>query len=253
MTPLHESMIQGYNITKPHTVLKNGTSRLVLLSKESLEFTVEKNLMDDIFTSIWVKITRPGVKSLLVCGAYREHQYLHQPTDWSLHPNEQCNRWSTFLRQVEAVRISSTCHIIGDLNLDYNKWSFPDHGHSRMITDTKDTLEAGGFFQLVENITRSWPGQVDSLVDHFWTNDPQKILKVSNIVRAAGDHNLIVATIRLKGSNTRKLDSRKRSYKNFDPKEFRELLENENWNDIYEINDVNLANDFFRNKNSKYT
>ena len=140
------------------------------------------------FSSIWVKISRPGVKSLLVCGLYREHQYLKQDTDWSLQPLEQNKRWMQFLRQVETARIASTCHIIGDVNLDYMKWEAPDHLHLQMITDTKNSLEAGGFFQLVSDVTRAWPGQVDSLIDHFWTNDVQKIIEVKNTVRSVGDH-----------------------------------------------------------------
>ena len=146
-----------------------------------------------------MKISRPGVKSLLVCGLYREHQYLNQDSEWSLQPVEQARRWSQFLKQVESARISSTVHIIGDFNLDFKKWTAPDHSHLQMITDTKNTLEAGGFFQLVTDVTRSWPGQVDSLIDHFWTNDVQKIIDVTNVVRAVGDHNVITANIRMKG------------------------------------------------------
>ena len=200
--------------------------------------------MDDIFSSIWVKILRQGIKGLLVCGLYREHQYLNQVSDWSLQPIEQSRRWSQFLRQVETARIYSTCHIIGDINLDYKKWTAPDFSQLQMITDTKNSLEAGGFFQLIYDVTRTWPGQVDSLIDHFWTNDPQKIIKVSNVVRAVGDHNVISASIRMKGSDTRRLDTRKRSYKNFDPNLYRQKLEMENWSDIYDISDVDLTNDF---------
>ena len=220
----------------------------MLLSKENLQFELKTDLMDDIVSSIWIKISSRGLKSVLVCGVYREHQYLSQPSDWSLHPNEQIKRWAAFLKQVETARISSTCHIIGDCNLDYNKWLSPDYSQSQMVNDTKNSLEAGGFFQLVTEITRSWPGQADSTIDHFWTNEPQKIMNVSNAVRAAGDHNVITVLIRLKGSIFSKLDSRKRSYKNFDPVIYRQKLENEKWTDIYEIEDVDLANDFLESK-----
>ena len=248
LTPPHESLISGYDITLPKTVTRNGTARLVLLTKENLDFELKENLMDDIFSSIWVKISRQGVKGLLVCGLYREHQYLNQASDWSLQPIEQSRRWSQFLRQVETARISSTCHIIGDVNLDYKKWTTPDFSQLQMITDTKNSLEAGGFFQLIDDVTRTWPGQVDSLIDHFWTNDPQKIINVSNVVRAVGDHNMISASIRMKGSDTRRLDTRKRSYKNFDLSLYRQKLEMENWSEIYDISDVDLANDFLESR-----
>ena len=247
-TPPHESLIAGYDITLPKTVTVNGTARLVLLTKESLEFDLIEDLMDDTVSSIWIKITRQGVKGLLVCGVYREHHYLNQPTDWSLQPAEQTRRWSQFLRQVETARISSICHVIGDFNLDYKKLNAPDFAHLQMITDTKDSLEAGGFFQLVDDVTRSWPGQVDSLIDHFWTNDPQKILKVSNVVRAVADHNVISANIRIKGSDLKRLDVSKRSYKNFNPVLYRQKLNEENWSEIYEISNVDIANDFLESR-----
>ena len=195
-TPSHDSLITGYLITLPKTMTRNGTARLVLLTKENLDFKIRDDLMDDIFTSIWLKIKRPGSKGLLICGLYREHQYLLQDTDWSLQPIEQIRRWSHFLRQVETARLSDICHIIGDVNLDFIKWNTPDHSQLQMITDSKNTLEASGFYQLVKEVTRSWPGQVDSLIDHFWTNEPSKVLSVTNLVRAVGDHNVITATVR---------------------------------------------------------
>ena len=227
---------------------RNRTARLVLLAKNGLNFALRDDLMDDVFSSIWVKISRPGVKILLVCGLYREHLYLNLDSEWSLQPVEQNRRWSQFLKQVESARISSICHIIGDVNLDYKKWDTPDHLHLQMITDSKNILEAGGFFQLVSDVTRSWPGQVDSLIDHFWTNDVQKIIEVKNVVRAVGDHNVIVATIRMKGNDNRKLDSKRRTYKNFDPELFRQKLRAENWEDIYNITDVDLAKDFLESR-----
>ena len=80
LTPQYERLITGYVITLPLTVTRNGTARLVLLTKEDLKFELVDNLMDDIVTSIWLRIARRGVKSLLVCGIYREHQYL-EPGD----------------------------------------------------------------------------------------------------------------------------------------------------------------------------
>ena len=132
--------------------------------------------------------------------------------------------------------------------MDFVKWAAPDFVQIQMVTDTKNILEAGGFFQLVKDITRSWPGQADSLIDHFWTNDPQQITSVTNKVRAVGDHNVIIAQVRMKGRDNQRLDTRKRSHKNFDPSLYRRKLEQENWSDIYDITDVDLANDFIETK-----
>ena len=132
LTPVYECIIEGYTIIKPKTITRNNTSRLVLLAKDSLDITVMDRLMDDICTTIWVKVSRPGVKSILSCGTYREHQYLNQATDWSLQPQEQVQRWNAFLRQVETARISNTCHLIGDYNLDYCRWDVPSQGQAQI-------------------------------------------------------------------------------------------------------------------------
>ena len=52
--------------------------------------------MNDQIASIWVSVHKQGSKKILICGIYREHQYLHQLTDLSHRPSEQ-------LKQVENV------------------------------------------------------------------------------------------------------------------------------------------------------
>ena len=52
----------------------------------------------------------------------------------------------------------------------------------------------------------------------------------------------------MKGSDNRRLDSKKRSYKNFDPTLFRQRLGAQNWNDIFAKSDVDLANDFLESR-----
>ena len=55
-TPVYESVIQGYSITLPKTVTRNGTARLVMLTKVSLDFTLKADLMSDIFQASGSKL-----------------------------------------------------------------------------------------------------------------------------------------------------------------------------------------------------
>ena len=162
-----------------------------------------------------------------------------------MHPVEQNKRWLNFLRKVELAKLSDSCHIIGDVNLDFVKWNAPDFSQAQMISDSKDILEANGFCQLVKDVTRCWPGQTDSLIDHVWTNGPNRIVSITNKVRSVGDHNVITAVIRIKGSDSTRHDTRKRSFKNFDPVVYRQKLDEVNWVDIYDIEDTDLAYDFW--------
>ena len=247
-TPLYESQIMGYQITFPKSTTINLTARVILLTKDELNIKVEENLMEETFSSIWIKLSIPGNKSVLICGAYREHQYLCQTTDWSLHPDEQAIRWNIFLKQVERASATSICHLLGDFNLDFNRWNTPDQAHKKMVEDSKQYLEAGGFLQFIHDITRSWPGQVDSTIDHFWSNAPERVSNTSNLLRTVGDHNVITALVRVKGVDVRRLDVRRRSFKNFDPVVYRSRLKALDWTKIYDISDVNLANNFIEEK-----
>ena len=82
---------------------------------------------------------------------------------------------------MEKAGVTSTCYIIGDLNLDFRRWNSPDQLHKNMVEDAKQYLEVNGFQQYIMGITRSWPGQADSTIDHFWSNSPDKIVNTSNM------------------------------------------------------------------------
>ena len=243
-TPNHESEITGYTIHKPKTALVFKMSRIILLARENLEIALESQLMNDKIASIWVKFSRPGARKLLVCGIYREHRYLHQDSDISSQPVAQLARWNNFMKQVEDAGTSASIHIIGDTNLDYQRWQNPDWNHRDMVQATKNTLETNGFTQLITEITRCWPGQVDSTIDHLWTNDQNRIMSTGNEVEAVGDHNWIQGHIRLTGKDSKRLDTRRRDFRNFDPVEYRRMLSEVDWTGIYELEDVNLANSF---------
>ena len=82
---------------------------------------------------------------------YREHQFLMQEepnTSGSeqnhiLKWNKFADRWKTVARQKDVL-------VIGDVNLDYRKWSDPDGGHSKMVEKVKLDIETMGFHQQVE-------------------------------------------------------------------------------------------------------
>ena len=192
-----------------------------MLVKEGTEIKLEEQFMNTEVASIWVKVVHPGSKNLLICGVYQEHQFLHQPTDFSKQPAEQLRRWEIFMNQVEIASRISNCQVIGYFNMDFRKWSNPEPKHSQLVNCTKNTMETTGFSQLITEITRSWPGQVDSTIDHFWTNSAQKIIKTENEVKSVGDHNLISASIRIKGGDSRRLETRKRRMTNLNPEVYR--------------------------------
>ena len=59
-----------------------------------------------------------------------------------------------------------------------------------MIDQVKNRIETLGFSQLVEGNTHFWIN-TSSLIDHCWTDCPNRILKIKNENRASSDHNAI--------------------------------------------------------------
>ena len=174
-----------------------------------------------------------------------------QANDISLQPAEQLARWNRYLRQVEKACNNTDCYIIGDFNLDYQRWNRPDPNHINMIASSKNSLEANGFSQLVQGITRTWPGQVDSQIDHIWTNAAEKIIETTNEVKATGDHNLISMILRTKTKNPNRLETRKRTYRNLDITDYKQKLSEVNWTEIQEIENVDEANYFLESNLTK--
>ena len=100
-----------------------------------------------------------------------------------------------------------------------------------MVELIKLEIETLGFFQLVEGQTRSWIGQEDSMPDHLWTNKPENVLQIRNIVRSSSDHNVVEALIRIKGKAGISQEVLKIKRKNFDDMKFKQDVQNINWDE----------------------
>ena len=67
-TPDHLREIEGYKMALARTMESLKFSRIVLLCKEGAQYTVETNLMSKEMSSIWVKLSGKGRKTLLLGG-----------------------------------------------------------------------------------------------------------------------------------------------------------------------------------------
>ena len=112
----------------------------------------------------------------------------------------------------------------------------------------KDQVEILGFCQLVEKVTRAWPGQPASIVDHVWTNSPTNIISVSNCVRGSSDHNVLSVILRTRDRREHVHDIWRRDRRKFNLNDFREKIKNIDWGNFYQCRDINLLNDKFVEK-----
>ena len=243
MVPDNCRNINGYSLILPKTMEYLKYSRIVLLVKNGVEIEVLNSCMEKDISAIWVKIGKVGRKPLVVGGVYREqHLLLQGNPNLSDAQDLQKDRWNRTLKGWIKATHNSKSIVLGDMNLNYLHWENPPYNRS-MIENTKSQIEVLGFVQLIRDITRSWPGKEDSIVDHFWTNDPDRVISLKNHVRAQSDHNMIATIIRMKDRIIRKQEIRSRSWKKMDIDRVKIKAKNLIWTDLLLSSDVNIIND----------
>ena len=128
--------------------------------------------------------------------------------------------------------------VLGDTNLDYFRWLQPEYGVAKMVDRVKEDIETLGFGQIIQGVTRTWPGQPDSLIDQCWMNSLGRIIYYRNIERAFSDHNLIIVSFRTKRRIEDKHEVVKREMKIFYTKIYREEIAKIDWRDLYQSGDL---------------
>ena len=246
--PVHQTIIHGYTLHTPKSHTNYNLSRLVLLAKEGIKFKIEWNRMCPEVASIWISVGGKGRKSTLIGGMYREFTQLHEGAPINSGDMvSQKMRWKKFINQWKQASEISSCWIIGDLNLDVLKWNEQNYENVDLVNLVKDEIETENFSQLIRKPTRFWTGST-SLLDHIWTNCPEKQLNVRNVDRASSDHNMISTKIRVKGVEKSQNELFARDKKNFVEKDFKQAISMIDWTSLYQQEDLNLANDLFATK-----
>ena len=191
-------------------------SRIAVYVHKDVVVNVRHDLMTDSFSSIWLEVGLRRQKKFLVCNIYRDWQYVNQVNLDSGSIAAQLSRWESFLQKWEAaIAADLEVHVLGDMNLNYFHFQSPPQSHhsSRLrplMNQLLDRIAPHGFSQLVTVETRIWADQEASLLDHFWSNKPEKIRGVHAFYQAASDHKMIFAVRHTKGEVSKPRIIRKR-------------------------------------------
>ena len=247
--PDYKIKIVGYNLELPLTWNNDKLeyARIAVLIKEDLNYEILKQYMSNDISTIWVKINRKGRKKLIVGGIYREFKFIRQTENEEKgNLSDQNDRWRRILNQWEAATNGADSVIIGDCNLDYNCWEAPTGRQVEMIETTKSTIGSSGLYQVIRSNTHTWPGARDSLIDHCWVNSPEKVMCTVNVEDASSDHNIIGISLRISGVSNNSMSFKKRKWKNFDAGKFNLRLSQVNWDNMYQMTEVNLAWDYLQ-------
>ena len=110
-----------------------------------------------------------------------------------------------------------------------------------LITALQDKIIPHGFSQQVQEVTRVWPGVEPTLLDHHWTNHPEKLAYVHAFFQGASDHKMIFSIRKTKRIICKPKLIKKRCFKTFDPKAFVDAIQKTSWLDVYLCEDVDRA------------
>ena len=248
---LDDCQIMGYNLVLPSTMEHLGYARIALLVRDDFEVEIMRENMDKEISTIWVKIGTTRKNSYIVGGIYRELQILGQDNNaatWLEKKAEQERRWRKILKQWKAAGNNRKCTVIGDINLDQLRWQDADQLNEQMVEMTQNSIETIGYCQLVQQHTRRWRHQQDSLLDHIWTNSGQRILSHFNTQRGDSDHNVVGLTLSGKDIHSGGQNVVKRLWGGFDPVRFLGKLRREDWTSILRETNIDLANSEFEDK-----
>ena len=226
-----------------------GYSRIVLLAREGVRLSILDDCMDGNIPSIWVKITSKGRKPLVIGGLYREFHHLLQPSpnntdDWAL----QIARWKTTIASWKRASLNSKCIVVGDLNIDFLQWHLPTYRLKKLAQLIQDEIVTLGFCQLIKSITRSWPGQPSSILDHILTNLPGNIMSTANTVRSSSDHNVISLIIRTRDRKEQCQEVLRRDRSKINVERYIMKIKNIDWKELFESTDINIINSVFETK-----
>ena len=255
---LSEVQHSDYNLHTCSTLENSdlAISRVVVYTHQSLVVKRRHDLEDNTISAIWLELGLPNKKKIIVCNAYREWQHLGQHHGESGTVAAQLQRWCMFLdRWEQAIKEGKEVVVMMDANLDFLKWTRADlpanditRRLSQLIEQLFSRIFPHGVSQLVTTATRSWPGQVDSGLDHIYSNKPDKLSSVQAEFTGNSDHKFIKVTRFAKSMSRNARYIRKRSFKNFCAEDFCRAVRDISWFDLFMSQDVHQATNLLTTK-----
>ena len=249
--------IPGYDLLFPKSWALHGKARVVIYVKKTLEYEQIHDLEDEKIQTIWIQGGFKRSKKIFYCHGYREHT-----STLGSSIRAQTEYLNVFLSQWEEATIHgrspsepNETHVCCDMNLDAlgGRWMEPDYHLYSLAKLVQTACDLSNFHQLVNQPTRSQYNSVKrttdiSCIDHIYTN--MKFRCSEAVVTSFGDsdHDLISYVRFAKDPPVPARTIRKRSYKNFKKEKFLADLANVDWSEVYECNDVDLANEIFTRK-----
>ena len=238
---------------------KTDSERISVVIKDSVVYSRRLDLECQDMPAIWLEIGT-GSSKFLIAHLYREWQMppstRRDVQYWTQDWRHQLIRWNKFVEVWESVmeRDELEVHVMGDFNMDTNKWRQLGNKHDPKVQPCVDLLYekifSSGVVQTIHEDTRtgSSAGRViSSCLDLHFTNEPEKISSVL-VEPSPSDHCYIQFNRSGKKEFTAPRFTRRRQWGRIDWKlageQFATLRQNGDLDVIYRTRDVDQVVDF---------
>ena len=209
-----------------YTIVRNDRNRhgggVCIFVRESISFNILSTSAGPL-ESIWIQILLPKMKPIAFACCYRP-------------PNCNVNDGIKALQHsMGTIDFNTETYVLGDFNINFADTKTAAQRNYR------DMLLSNNFIQLIDCPTRITP-TTSTTIDHILCNHKDNVYQHGTIDSGMSDHLLVYCSRKIRRDvlNTNNV-VRLRSMKNYDPVLYVSMLQDYNWNDVLNENDVKFA------------
>ena len=225
---------QNYKLLTDNLSITDSYSRTGMLVHNSIQFKRRPDLEGQGISTIWVQLTQPGRKPILIQALYRQFQRIGHKNTLSI--SEQKKRWNLILTKWETAALEDKEIIsLGDFNL--NRFSWNRHPAERtpyeilqapLVKMLQDRILDNGFVVINSQQTKEQisPQDKKSCLDLIITNRKDKIINHETISPTFSDHFLLKMKRKTKGIVIPRQYIKTRCFQNFSKATYQENIIN---------------------------
>ena len=225
---------QNYTLETDNLEIYDKKSRTGILIKNNIHYKRRIDLETPGTSTLWIQLSHPGKKPILIQGIYRQFQRLGKDHTKSIANQEW--RWEQILSKWEIASLENKEIIsMGDTNLNTLRWETPieektsyEKSQINMVKNFQDRILNKGF-KILNNTPTRQKDNIESkpaCLDLIMTNKIDKIANFQSGLSNFSDHTLQILERKAKIVEQKPKFLRIRSYKNFKKTQFRENIIN---------------------------
>ena len=225
-----EMNIDGYTLYRKDRCRNGGG--VCCYVRNDLSSTRRKDMESNNLETIWIQISLPKTKPILVGTGYRppkQSDFFDHLEDCLLN----CDRLG-----------DSECYFLGDMNVNVLPGVRNKGGLFKSLSEWQSMFD---FFQLITEPTRL-SGNSTSLLDHVFVSHTERVAHSGVVDIGISDHSLVFCTRKIvRGFNKGHKTIQIRSLKNYSNDNLVNEINSTDWTELYNCTDVNSALTFFNN------